>query len=101
MGRRGPKPKAELSLAPAVPPSMDRDPPAEIAKHPIAVATWNTAVDQLVRQGIYQATDKQALQRYAVLSHLCRAYELACLENGGTQITKTGYKQLSAECHVS
>lgn len=97
MGRRGPKPKAELSIAPAEPVSNDRAAPAGIAKNVIARAAWDNAVDQLVRQGIYQNSDQQALERYAVLAALCRQYEKAVLEDGGVQVTANGYRQLSAE----
>ncbi len=97
MGRRGPKKQAELSLSPKEPPSDNREPPDSISESAVAIAAWENAVDQLVRQGVYQDCDKNAIERYAIMSALCRKYEKACLASGGIQVTKTGYKQLSAE----
>lgn len=97
MGARGPMKKAKLSLAPTTPVSKDRDAPPLVAADPTAKAAWDNAVDQLVKQGIYQNCDQEALERYAFLAGLCRRYQKDCLESGGIQVTSTGYKQLSAE----
>ena len=97
MGRRGPKKQAELSIAPEAAPSNDREAPLTVRGNPVAAAAWENAVEQLVRQGIYQTSDKLAVERYAILAALCAKYEKECLESGGIQVTSTGYKQLSAE----
>ena len=97
MGARGPMKKAALSLAPPEPVSNDQAAPPLVAADPAALVAWENAVDQLVRQGIFQNCDKLALERYAFLAGLCRRYQKECLESGGIQVTSTGYKQLSAE----
>lgn len=97
MAMRGPKKKAELSIAPPEPVSNDQDVPRGLAGNKVAKAAWSNAVEQLVRQGTYQSCDKLAIERYAVLAALCVNYERDCLKGGGIQVTSTGYKQLSAE----
>lgn len=75
----------------------DTKPPKVVEKDAVAKAAWYSAVAQLTKQNLYQDFDRHAVERFAILSALCRKYEIELMVNRGIQVTKSGYKALSAE----
>jgi phage terminase small subunit len=76
---------------------VDTKPPAIVAKNAVAKQAWFSAINQLTKQNLYQDFDRHAVERFAILSALCRKYETELMVNDGIQCTKSGYKALSAE----
>ncbi len=77
------------------PPPADPNPPAGLAG--IALDKWDEMVDLLSKMGVFTQADRQPLQRYCLMYEQWLALEAHCKEHGWTQVTQTGYSQITAE----
>lgn len=77
------------------PPLADITPPRGLDE--IGLAVWEEMAPLLLSMGVFTQADRRVLSRYCLLTEQFQRAVDHVRENGMTQITQTGYSQLSAE----
>lgn len=78
-----------------IPPSADPTPPLTLQE--IGIAKWHELFALLTRMGVLTQADLTTLERYCLIYEQFMAVVKHVREHGMTQITQTGYSQLTAE----
>jgi P27 family predicted phage terminase small subunit len=76
-------------------PAADLTPPDCL--DPIGLEVWNEVAPLLSRMGVFTQADRRLLTRYCLLQEQFAHVVKHVRENGMTQLTQTGYSQLTAE----
>jgi len=84
-----------INDAEPVPPPADMTPPDTLRE--IGIAKWMEVSSLLTRMGVFTAADRTTLERYCLLHEQFMEVVKHVREHGMTQITQTGYSQLTAE----
>jgi P27 family predicted phage terminase small subunit len=92
---RGNPGKGPINTSEPKPPPADATAPSCLTDHGLAV--WNQTVPVLCRMGVFTQIDRMTLTRYCLLSEQFEAVVKHVREHGMTQLTQTGYSQLTAE----
>lgn len=92
---RGNPGQRPLNAEEPIPPPADPNPPSNLAG--VALEKWDEMVDLLSKMGVFTAADRQPLQRYCLMYEQWLALEAHCREHGWTQVTQSGYSQITAE----
>jgi P27 family predicted phage terminase small subunit len=82
------------SSEPSAPPA-DLTPPDVLSEHGVEV--WSEMAPLLARMGVFTQADRFLLTRYCLLQEQFSAVVKHVREHGMTQLTSTGYSQLTAE----
>ena len=76
-------------------------PPADLSVPPslseVGIAKWDEVTSLLTRMGVFTQADRSAIERYCLLHEQFMQVVKHVRENGMTQLTHTGYSQLTAE----
>jgi P27 family predicted phage terminase small subunit len=78
-----------------MPPKADPTPPAGLEG--LALEKWTEVVALFTSMGVFTQADRHAVQRYCLMYEQWWDLEKHCREHGSTQITSTGYSQVTAE----
>lgn len=81
------------------PPPADLSPPAGLTG--IALEKWEEMTSLLSSMQVFTQADRHALQRYCLMWDQWDSLEKHCREHGSTQITSTGYSQVTAEATLA
>lgn len=73
--------------------------PESIAGNPVAVEVWSNVCHTLSQQGMLQAADCYAIERYAVLVSVARAAAAEMMAGKIFETSRTGWRQVST--HVT
>lgn len=92
---RGNPGKGPINSSEPKPPPADTTPPASLSD--FGVSIWNQTVPVLVRMGVFTQADRLTITRYCLLQEQFDHVVKHVRENGMTQLTQTGYSQLTAE----
>ena len=92
---RGNPSKTPINDREPTPPRGDKEPPRGLEG--LALEKWQEMVDLLSSMGVYTQADRGPLQRYCLMWEQWVGLEKHCREHGSTQITQTGYSQVTAE----
>lgn len=92
---RGNPSKRPINTQEPKPPAGDMAPPAGLDG--LAGEKWVEMVALLSGMGVYTAAERSTLQRYCLMWEQWWGFEKHCKENGCTQLTQTGYSQVTAE----
>ena len=82
------------SAEPQAPPA-DLTPPAVLSD--LGLEVWNEMAPLLVRMGVFTQADRFLLTRYCLLQEQFANVVKHVREHGMTQLTQTGYSQITAE----
>jgi P27 family predicted phage terminase small subunit len=82
-------------VAEPVPPQADPTPPTGLEG--LALDKWHEVVSLFISMGVFTQADRHAVQRYCLMWEQWWNLEKHCREHGSTQITSTGYSQVTAE----
>jgi P27 family predicted phage terminase small subunit len=82
------------SSEPQAPPA-DLTPPEVLDE--VGLEVWNEMAPLLSRMGVFTQADRRLLTRYCLLQEQFAHVVKHVRENGMTQLTQTGYSQLTAE----
>jgi hypothetical protein len=77
------------------PPAADMTAPETLGE--IGIEKWNELSPLLARMGVFTQADRSSLERYCLIHEQWMHVVKHVRENGMTQITQTGYSQLTAE----
>jgi P27 family predicted phage terminase small subunit len=77
------------------PPPADCTPPATLSE--VGIEKWVELTDLLTKMGVFTLADRSAVERYCLIHEQWMHVVKHVRENGMTQITQTGYSQLTAE----
>lgn len=77
------------------PPPADISPPARLGG--AALDKWNEIAPLLSGMGVFTQADRSVIERYCLLHEQWLHVVKHVQENGMTQLTQTGYSQLTAE----
>lgn len=78
-----------------VPPAADLTPPDTLSE--VGVEKWTELTALLTRMGVFTQADRSAIERYCLIHEQWMVVAKHVREHGMTQITQTGYSQLTAE----
>jgi P27 family predicted phage terminase small subunit len=78
-----------------MPPPCDMTPPAGLTG--LALEKWDEMTKLFAAMGVLTQADRHAVQRYCLMWEQWHNLEAHCREHGSTQITSTGYSQVTAE----
>jgi len=78
-----------------IPPAADLTPPDTLSE--VGVGKWNELTALLTRMGVFTQADRSAIERYCLIHEQWMVVAAHVREHGMTQITQTGYSQLTAE----
>lgn len=92
---RGNPGQRPINAAEPKPPPADITPPHGLSEEGLAI--WNEMAPILLRMGVFTQADRILLTRYCLLQEQFAHVVRHVRENGMTQITQTGYSQLTAE----
>lgn len=92
---RGNPGQRPLNLAEPQAPAADLTAPAVL--DPEGLEVWNEMAPLLARMGVFTQADRRLLTRYCLLQEQFSHVVKHVRENGMTQLTQTGYSQLTAE----
>ncbi len=92
---RGNPGQRPLNDSEPTPPPADLTPPATLSE--IGIDKWIELSSLLTRMGVFTHADRSALERYCLIHEQWMHVVKHVRENGMTQITQTGYSQLTAE----
>lgn len=81
------------------PPQADLTPPAVLDG--LALEKWTEMTALLSGMGVFTQADRHPLMRYCMMFDQWAALEKHCKEHGSTQITSTGYSQVTAEATLA
>jgi P27 family predicted phage terminase small subunit len=70
-------------------------PPASLQE--VGIAKWNEVTALLSRMGVFTHADRSAIERYCLIHEQWMLVVKHVREHGMTQMTTTGYSQLTAE----
>jgi len=87
--------KRPINDAEPLPPPIDATPPAGLEG--LAAEKWHEMVSLLSGMGVLTQADRHAVQRYCLMWEQWYNLEKHCREHGSTQLTSTGYSQVTAE----
>lgn len=92
---RGNPGKRPINFDEPQPPPADCTPPDTLGD--VGVEKWLELTDLLTKMGVFTLADRSAIERYCLLHEQWMIVVKHVRENGMTQITQTGYSQLTAE----
>lgn len=92
---RGNPGKGPLNTSEPKPPAADPTPPSGLSEYGLSI--WNQTVPVLIRMGVFTQADRLTLTRYCLLHEQFDHVVKHVREHGMTQLTQTGYSQLTAE----
>jgi P27 family predicted phage terminase small subunit len=77
------------------PPAASLTPPRNLEG--LALEKWEEMSVLLSRMGVFTQADRHPLERYCLMYEQWTNLERHCREHGYTQVTQTGYSQVTAE----
>ena len=92
---RGNPGQRAINLDEPQPPPADCTPPDTLSD--VGVEKWLELAHLLTKMGVFTLADRSAIERYCLLHEQWMIVVKHVRENGMTQITQTGYSQLTAE----
>jgi P27 family predicted phage terminase small subunit len=92
---RGNPGKRPININEPQPPPADCTPPETLSD--VGVEKWLELTDLLTKMGVFTLADRSAIERYCLLHEQWMIVVKYVRENGMTQVTQTGYSQLTAE----
>ena len=92
---RGNPGQRPLNADEPVPPKADLEPPRGLEG--VALEKWHEMASLLSSMGVFTQADRGPLQRYCLMWEQWESLEAHCRQHGSTQITQTGYSQVTAE----
>ena len=92
---RGNPGQRTLNSSEPKPPPADLTPPDCLDE--IGIKVWNEMAPLLTSMGVFTQADRMLLTRYCLLNEQFSHVVKHVRENGMTQLTQTGYSQLTAE----
>lgn len=84
-----------INDAEPVPPPADLTPPAGLEG--LALEKWVEVTGLFSSMGVFTQADRHPVQRYCLMYEQWWNLEKHCREHGSTQLTQTGYSQVTAE----
>jgi|688.fasta_scaffold313129_1 P27 family predicted phage terminase small subunit len=96
---RGDPGKRGVNHLEPVPPPADMTPP--LGLEGLALEKWNEMTALFSAMGVFTQADRHTLQRYCLMWEQWFGFEKHCRENGSTQLTQTGYSQVTAEATLA
>lgn len=81
------------------PPPADMNPPPGLEG--LALDKWVEMTALFSSMGVFTQADRHAVQRYCLMYEQWFNLEKHCREHGSTQITSTGYSQVTAEATLA
>lgn len=92
---RGNPGQRPLNTSEPTPPAADTTPPPRLDGE--ALAMWNSIVPLLTNMGVFTQADRMVIERYCLMHEQWLHVVKHVKEHGMTQLTQTGYSQLTAE----
>lgn len=77
------------------PPPADLTPPPSLQE--VGIAKWNEVTQLLTRMGVFTQADRSTIERYCLIHEQWVVVAAHVRQHGMTQLTNTGYSQLTAE----
>lgn len=96
---RGDPGKRGVNHLEPVPPPADLTPPAGLTG--LALDKWVEMAGLFTAMGVFTQADRHTLQRYCLMWEQWDSLEKHCREHGSTQLTSTGYSQVTAEATLA
>lgn len=96
---RGNPGKRPINAAEPIPPKADMAPPPGLEG--VALEKWNEMTALFSAMGVFTQADRHPLQRYCLMWEQWQQLEKHCREHGSTQLTSTGYSQITAEATLA
>lgn len=92
---RGNPGQRALNADEPIPPPASLAPPRNLTG--LALEKWEEMSELLLGMGVFTQADRHPLERYCLMYEQWTNLERHCREHGYTQITSTGYSQITAE----